>query len=195
MCRCGRAGLFAIYRDILLPFVGWLREVYSVKFAMLFSMCFVVWSLPLDSRADQAAVDGPGGLMAAPKPGRAPKIKKVTTCFLEGKIVNFNETTLVLKVEGALANHQCVLTPQTQYIAKGAKPASYKNLRKNKRVGVLLQHTPAGTDVALQVDFSVKKEQKKKSSKWSKSKSPKGSKSSKSSKISNTTSPPKRRSK
>jgi len=148
-----------------------------MKFAMLFSVCFVWWSLPVVSRADPAGADVPNGLLAAPKPGRAPKIKKIASCLLAGKIVDFNETSLVLKVEGALADHHCVLTPQTQYVAKGCKPASYKNLRKNKWVGVLLQHTPEGKDLVLQVDFSVKKTQKKTSFKSSKSpKAPKASK-------------------
>jgi len=131
-----------------------------MKPLIVVSACFALWMAPSVGRADQAGTDPLAKakeMMGAPKKKPGPKKPAVTTYPFAGEISTYSEKSLVIKGEGDLSDHKYIITPQTQYVGKGPKPASYTDLRMHRWVGLTLKHTPSGIDEVVKIDLTAKK--------------------------------------
>ncbi len=92
---------------------------------------------------------------------KKPAQKKTDTYPIAGEVMDYSPTSLSIKGEDGFSEHNYVLTPQTQYVGRGTAPASYRDLRRHRWVGLLLKHTPSGIDQVVKIDYTAKKPLKK----------------------------------
>lgn len=132
---------------------------FGMKLRVIFSGLFGLF-LALSAFAANQAADplAPAKLMGASKK-HAPK--KTDTYPMAGEVSDYSENSLEIRGEDGFSEHKYVITPQTQYVGRGTSPASYRDLRKHRWVGLLLRHTPSGIDQVVKIDFTAKKPMKK----------------------------------